>query len=156
MTDYVLLDRQLRALLDVEKHPLPVLANVSAMLFETLEDLNWAGFYLMEGGELMLGPFQGRPACIRIPIGRGVCGAAVEEGRTQLVQDVRAFPGHIACDERSRSELVIPLRRGEEILGVLDMDSPLTGRFTVKDKEGLETVMNTLVRSVDWGRWKLQ
>ncbi len=155
MTDYGLLDRQLKSILEVERHPLPILANVSAMLYESLENLNWAGFYLLEGGELMLGPFQGRPACIRIPVGRGVCGVAVQEGQTQLVPDVHAFAGHIACDERSRSELVIPLRRGEVILGVLDMDSPQTNCFTVEDARGLEVMMETLVRSVEWERWKL-
>ena len=120
------------------------LSNASALLYESMEDLNWAGFYLLRGEELWLGPFQGKPACVRIPIGKGVCGSAVKEGRTLLVPDVHAFPGHIACDGASRSEIVVPLRVNGEIVGVLDLDSPLVGRFTEKDQRTLEGFCSTL------------
>ena len=138
MTDYDRLTEELRALTDGVEHKIANLANASALLYERLEDLNWAGFYLMEGGRLVLGPFQGRPACIEIAVGRGVCGTAVKEGKTQLVPDVHLFPGHIACDSASNSEIVVPLRVGGEIVGVLDLDSPWPGRFTEEDRDGLE------------------
>ena len=138
MTDYPLLLRRLRALTDGVPHRTANLANASALLFETLEDINWAGFYLMEGGRLVLGPFQGRPACIEIAVGRGVCGAAVQQDRSQLVYDVHDFPGHIACDSASNSEIVIPLHCGGAVFGVLDIDSPRVGRFDEKDRAGLE------------------
>ena len=124
--------------MDGVPHRTANLANASALIFETLEDLNWAGFYLMEGGRLVLGPFQGRPSCIEIAVGKGVCGTAVKEGKTQLVPDVHLFPGHIACDSASNSEIVVPLRVGGEIVGVLDLDSPWPGRFTEEDRDGLE------------------
>ena len=138
MTDYDRLTEELRALTDGVEHKIANLANASALLYERLEDLNWAGFYLMEGGRLVLGPFQGRPACIEIAVGKGVCGTAVKEGKTQLVPDVHLFPGHIACDSASNSEIVVPLRVGGEIVGVLDLDSPWPGRFTEEDRDGLE------------------
>ena len=138
MTDYPLLLRRLRALTDGVPHRTANLANASALLFEALEDINWAGFYLMEGGRLVLGPFQGRPACIEIAVGRGVCGAAVQQDRSQLVYDVHDFPGHIACDSASNSEIVIPLHCGGAVFGVLDIDSPRVGRFDEKDRAGLE------------------
>ena len=138
MTDYDRLTEELRALTDGVEHKIANLANASALIHERLEDLNWAGFYLMEGGRLVLGPFQGRPACIEIAVGRGVCGTAVKEGKTQLVPDVHLFPGHIACDSASNSEIVVPLRVGGEIVGVLDLDSPWPGRFTEEDRDGLE------------------
>ena len=138
MTDYPLLLRRLQALTDGVPHRTANLANASALLFETLEDINWAGFYLMEGGRLVLGPFQGRPACIEIAVGRGVCGAAVQQDRSQLVYDVHDFPGHIACDSASNSEIVIPLHSGGAVFGVLDIDSPRVGRFDEKDRAGLE------------------
>ena len=138
MTDYPLLLRRLQALTDGVPHRTANLANASALLFETLEDINWAGFYLMEGGRLVLGPFQGRPACIEIAVGRGVCGAAVQQDRSQLVYDVHDFPGHIACDSASNSEIVIPLHCGSAVFGVLDIDSPRVGRFDEKDRAGLE------------------
>ena len=138
MTDYPLLLRRLQALTDGVPHRTANLANASALLFETLEDINWAGFYLMEGGRLVLGPFQGRPACIEIAVGRGVCGAAVQQDRSQLVYDVHDFPGHIACDSASNSEIVIPLHCGGAVFGVLDIDSPRVGRFDEKDRAGLE------------------
>ena len=138
MTDYPLLLRRLRALTDGVPHRTANLANASALLFETLEEINWAGFYLMEGGRLVLGPFQGRPACIEIGVGRGVCGTAVQQDRSQLVYDVHDFPGHIACDSASNSEIVIPLHCGGAVFGVLDIDSPRVGRFDEKDRAGLE------------------
>ena len=138
MSDYSALCRDLVALVDGVPHPIANLANASALLWQELEDLNWAGFYLSEGDKLVLGPFQGKPACIEIPVGRGVCGTAVREDCTQLVYDVHAFPGHIACDSASRSEIVVPLRRGGRPAAVLDVDSPRIGRFTGDDRAGLE------------------
>ena len=139
MTDaYKTLCEELRALTDGVPHRIANLANASALLFARLEDLNWAGFYFLEDGRLVLGPFQGKPACIEIPVGRGVCGTAVAEARTQLVPDVHLFPGHIACDSASNSELVVPLRVHGQTVGVLDLDSPWPGRFTGEDRDGLE------------------
>jgi GAF domain-containing protein len=116
------------------------MANISALLWQYLPDLNWAGFYRMVGGELVLGPFQGKAACIRIPLGKGVCGAAAATGTTQLVDDVHAFPGHIACDADSRSELVVPVKRGGQIIAVIDLDSPLPSRFDADDASGMEAL----------------
>ncbi len=138
MTDYDMLSKRFLALTDGVQHRIANLANAAALLYQELEDLNWAGFYLMEGGRLVLGPFQGKPACIEIPVGRGVCGTAVQEGRTQLVPDVHLFPGHIACDSDSNSEIVVPLRVRGQIAGVLDLDSPWPGRFDTEDQRGLE------------------
>ena len=138
MTDYKTLNAQLSALVKGVPHPVANLANAAALLYHTLDGLNWAGFYLLEGDTLVLGPFQGRPACIEIPVGRGVCGTAVAEGKTQLVPDVHQFPGHIACDSASNSEIVVPIHVGSEIVGVLDLDSPHIGRFTEEDRAGLE------------------
>ena len=140
MTDYESLCIKLAALMDGVPHRTANLANASALIFETLEDLNWAGFYLLEGDTLVLGPFQGRPACIEIPLGRGVCGTAAQENKTQLVPDVHLFPGHIACDSASNSEIVVPLRVDGKLAGVLDLDSPWPGRFTAEDQTGLEAV----------------
>jgi L-methionine (R)-S-oxide reductase len=132
---------QLRSLLEGERDAIANAANTSALLFHTLPDLNWAGFYFIrEGGELVLGPFQGKPACTRIARGRGVCGAAVERGDSILIEDVEAFPGHIACDVASRSELVVPLIKSGRILGVLDLDSPVEGRFDAADQAGIEAI----------------
>ena len=138
MTDYTELCEALRARVCGVPHPIANLANASALLYDRLPDLNWAGFYRMEGGRLVLGPFQGKPACIEIPVGRGVCGTAVARGETVLVEDVHAFPGHIACDSASASEIVIPLRVRGEIVGVLDIDSPKLARFDEADRRGLE------------------
>ena len=138
MNEYEALCERLRALTEGVPHRVANLANAAALLYHTLPDLNWAGFYLMEGGRLVLGPFQGRPACIEIEVGRDVCGTAVREGRTQLVPDVHLFPGHIACDSASNSEIVVPLRVGGGIVGVLDLDSPWPGRFGEEDRAGLE------------------
>ena len=138
MTDYEELCARLTALTEGVPHRIANLANASALLYHVLPELNWAGFYLMEGGLLVLGPFQGKPACIEIPVGKGVCGTAVREGETQLVPDVHRFPGHIACDGASNSEIVVPLRVRGEIVGVLDLDSPRLSRFNEADREGLE------------------
>ncbi len=135
---YPLLCRQLSALTDGVPHLVANLANTSALLMDALPGLNWAGFYLVEGEELILGPFQGKTACIQIPRGRGVCGTAWAKNETQLVYDVHQFPGHIACDSASNSEIVIPLRRNGAVVGVLDMDSPRIGRFSEADRAGLE------------------
>ena len=124
------------ALTSGEPDPIANMANVAALLWEALPDLNWAGFYRNLGGELVLGPFQGRPACIRIPFGKGVCGAAAATREAQCVADVHAFPGHIACDAASRAELVVPLLAGDELVGVLDLDSPSPGRFDAEDVAG--------------------
>jgi GAF domain-containing protein len=138
---YEELAEQLSALLAGESDPVANAANTAALLFHSLPELNWAGFYfLREGGELVLGPFQGKPACVRIAAGRGVCGSAVQHGQSVLVDDVHAFPGHIACDPASRSELVVPLLRAGTILGVIDLDSPVPGRFTQADQDGIERV----------------
>ncbi len=148
MTDYEALIAQTEALVCGVPHRIANLANVSALIFETLEDLNWAGFYLLEGETLVLGPFQGKPACIEIPVSRGVCGAAVREDRSQLVEDVHAFKGHIACDSASRSELVVPLRKNGAVIGVLDLDSPSLARFTEADREGMERLARVLEQNL--------
>jgi GAF domain-containing protein len=126
----------LEGLVAGETDPIANMANAAALIWETLPDVNWVGFYRNLGGELVLGPFQGRPACIRIKFGEGVCGAAAATRQVQRVEDVHAFPGHIACDSASNSEIVVPLVRGGELLGVLDIDSPSTGRFTEEDEAG--------------------
>ena len=144
MTEYPLLNQQLAALIHGVPHRIANLSNAAALLYHTLPDLNWAGFYLTEDGLLVLGPFQGKPACIEIQVGRGVCGTAVAEDRTQLVYDVHQFPGHIACDGASNSEIVVPIHAGDRIVGVLDIDSPLTGRFTEEDRVGLEEFVHVL------------
>ena len=136
--DFAMLSRQLDALTAGVPHQTANLANAAALLWQTLPDINWAGFYLREGDILVLGPFQGKPACIEIPLGKGVCGTAAAKNETQLVPDVHAFPGHIACDSASNSEIVIPLRRKEAVWGVLDIDSPHPARFTREDQAGLE------------------
>lgn len=148
MTDYDVLIAQAEALISGVPHRIANLANVSALIFDTLADLNWAGFYLLEGETLVLGPFQGRPACIEIPVSRGVCGAAVRENRSQLVPDVHAFAGHIACDSASRSELVVPLKRDDAVFGVLDLDSPSPARFTEADREGMERLARVIEQNI--------
>lgn len=140
------------ALLEGEDDWLANLGNVAAEVFAWLPGVNWAGFYLMRGGELVLGPFQGRPACVRIAVGRGVCGAAVSTGTTQLVHDVDEFPGHIACDVRSRSELVAPVVLGGEVVAVLDLDSAQVGNFDEDDQLGIETLVAELIPRIDWQR----
>ena len=140
---------QARALLEGERDFIANAANVSALLFESLPDLNWAGFYFMKGGELVLGPFQGKPACVRIAVGRGVCGSAVARRETLVVPDVHLFPGHIACDSASNSEVVVPLLHGGRVLGVLDLDSPVKGRFDADDAAGLASVVAEFLAASD-------
>ena len=142
--NYSELNSLLRGLVCGCPHSTANLANAAALLWQYLPDINWAGFYLMEDGQLVLGPFQGKPACIEIPLGRGVCGTAAAEKKTQLVADVHLFPGHIACDSASNSEIVVPLFKCGEVFGVLDIDSPFTGRFTQDDKNGLEAFARIL------------
>lgn len=144
MTDYTRLNEQLAALVHGVPHRIANLSNAAALLYNTLPDLNWAGFYLMENGLMVLGPFQGKPACIEIQVGRGVCGTAAAEDRTQLVYDVHQFPGHIACDSASNSEIVVPIHGDGRIVGVLDIDSPRVGRFTEEDRVGLEAFVRVL------------
>lgn len=143
---YTMLSKQLDALLEGESNSIANLSNASALLNQFLERINWAGFYLMEDGELVLGPFQGLPACVRIPVGKGVCGTAVADKKTMLVEDVQAFPGHIACDAASRSEIVIPLMKEDQVIGVLDIDSPELSRFTEDDQKGLELFVEVLAK----------
>ncbi len=144
MTDYTFLCQSLFAITEGVPYETANLANASALLWEHLPDLNWAGFYKMTDGKLVLGPLQGKTACIEIEIGRGVCGTAVAENKTQLVYDVHQFPGHIACDCASNSEIVVPIRVDGKIWGVLDIDSPLIGRFSEEDKNGLEDFVKIL------------
>ena len=144
MTDYSLMNKQLLSLTEGVEDGISNLANASALLFHTLEGLNWAGFYLYKEGALLLGPFQGKTACTKIPMGKGVCGTAAEKGETIVVPDVHAFPGHIACDGDSNSEIVIPLYLRGSLYGVLDIDSPLLDRFSEADREGLELFARTL------------
>jgi L-methionine (R)-S-oxide reductase len=135
---YAELLEQARALLHGERDPVANAANLASLIWHTLPDLNWAGFYFMRAGELVLGPFQGKPACVRIAVGKGVCGTAAQQRATVIVRDVHQFPGHIACDSASNSEIVVPLLRQSEVLGVLDLDSPRAGRFDEEDRAGLE------------------
>ena len=154
MTDYGLLAKQIVSLAEVDAHWLPVLSNAAALLWDALDDINWVGFYLvdptttsdLESGtpELRLGPFQGKVACVRIPFGRGVCGTAAETKTSQLVEDVHQFPGHIACDSASNSEVVVPIVKDNQVVGVLDIDSPSVARFTQEDLTGLEQVVKAL------------
>ena len=138
-----------RALLHGERDQTANAANLAALIFHTLPDLNWAGFYWMKQGELVLGPFQGKPACVRIALGRGVCGTAAEERRSIVVPDVHAFPGHIACDSASASEVVVPVIAAGRVVGVLDLDSPLRGRFDDPDARALEALVRIFVESTD-------
>ena len=157
MTDYEMMGKQLVSLSEGVDWDITILANAAGLLWKSLDDINWAGFYLARGGRLVLGPFQGKPACTTIEFGKGVCGTAVAEDRTQLVANVHEFPGHIACDSASNSEIVVPIHAGaaevqtvgetgagRPIYGVLDIDSPLLGRFTEEDRAGLESFVRTL------------
>ena len=172
MADYGLLAKQIVSLAEVDVHWLPVLSNAAALLWDALDDINWAGFYLLDPAtvagvepgsglgaepglepvspELRLGPFQGKVACVRIPFGRGVCGTAVSTKTSQLVEDVHQFPGHIACDSTSNSEVVVPIFEGDQVVGVLDIDSPNVARFTQEDLTGLEQVVKALESRVDF------
>ncbi|MBU0904966.1 MAG: GAF domain-containing protein [Firmicutes bacterium] len=145
---YSMLGKQLNALLEGEKNQIANLSNASALLNQFLDRINWVGFYLMENGELVLGPFQGLPACVRIPVGRGVCGTTVAKQETMVVADVHAFPGHIACDAASQSEIVIPLIKNGEVIGVLDIDSPEKNRFSSEDQAGLEDFVQILMKHI--------
>lgn len=137
-----------RALIGEERDMIANAANLASLVYHSLDDLNWVGFYFLKEGELVLGPFQGKPACIRIAVGRGVCGTAVAERRTIVVEDVEAFPGHIACDSASRSEIVVPIIRGDDIVGVLDLDSFRTARFDARDAAGLERLVALFAATV--------
>ena len=148
MTDYTELNGRLESLIAGVPHTIANLANASALLWESLADINWAGFYLREEETLVLGPFQGKVACIEIPWGKGVCGTAAALDATQLVYDVHDFPGHIACDSASNSEIVVPLHRGNEVAAVLDIDSPRVGRFSEADREGLEDFARVLEKNL--------
>ncbi len=149
---YAELRQRVKALVEHESDWLANLANASAEIFAWLPNLNWAGFYLVRGDELVLGPFQGRPACVRIRMGRGVCGTAAATRQTVVVEDVHAFPGHIACDVRSRSEIVVPVVVDDEVVAVLDLDSAALASFDDEDRAGLEAVVADLVPHVDWKR----
>ena len=146
-----LLATQIEGLAELNGHWSCVLANASALVMESMSDLNWVGFYLMRDGQLVLGPFQGKAACVNIQLGSGVCGTAAEKDLTQVVENVHAFPGHIACDSASRSEVVVPLHRDGEVVGVLDIDSPVPGRFTDADARELELVAAAIERCADFG-----
>ncbi|WP_240126920.1 GAF domain-containing protein [Thermomonas alba] len=146
---YAQLLEQVRALLHDERDRIANAANLSALVYHALPDLNWVGFYFFDGSELVVGPFQGLPACVRIPLDKGVCGAAARTRQTQRVDDVHAFPGHIACDSASRSELVVPLYRGEALIGVFDLDSPLPARFDGDDQRGLEAIAAAYLESLE-------
>lgn len=143
-TNYNLLGKQLASLIEDETNLIAILSNTSALLNDNLDQINWVGFYLIENNELILGPFQGHPACIHISIGKGVCGTAVANNQTQLVDDVNTFPGHIACDANSKSEIVVPIHVNNEIIGVLDVDAPITQRFSKDDQQGLEEIVSIL------------
>jgi L-methionine (R)-S-oxide reductase len=142
---YQTVAKQLKALIEDEPNLIANLANASALLAQFLKNINWVGFYLYDGKELVLGPFQGLPACIRIPLGKGVCGTAAENGHTILIEDVNAFPGHIACDAASQSEIVVPIKKEGALIGVLDIDSPTTHRFSEEDQKGLEKFVEVLI-----------
>ena len=144
MTEYKPLCEQLRALAEVDTWFVPLLSNASALLYDALTNLNWAGFYLVREGQLVLGPFQGKLACIHIKPGKGVCGTAMRQDETQLVPNVHEFPGHIACDSASNSEIVVPIHKDGRVVGVLDIDSPLLNRFNEADREGLEAFVRII------------
>ncbi|OZC52822.1 diguanylate cyclase [Rhodococcus sp. RS1C4] len=145
---YAQLTQQARALVDGESDRIANAANLSALVFNSVPDVNWVGFYLFDGTELVVGPFQGLPACVRIALGKGVCGTAASSRQTQRVEDVHAFPGHIACDGATRSELVVPLYDGDTLVGVFDLDSPLLARFDADDQAGLEQIAAVFVGSL--------
>jgi GAF domain-containing protein len=144
---YRQLAEELRSLLAGEPDWIANLANSAALIYHSLPDLNWAGFYLLKDGELVVGPFQGKPACVRIALGKGVCGTAAVQRKTQVVKNVNEFPGHIACDSASNSEIVVPMIRNGELIGVLDLDSPKLARFDDEDREGLEQFVKVLLES---------
>ncbi|WP_436937824.1 GAF domain-containing protein [Staphylococcus xylosus] len=147
-TNYNLLEKQVSSLIEDESNLIAILSNVSALLNDSLDQVNWVGFYLIENNELILGPFQGHPACVHIAIGSGVCGTAVAQDETQLVADVHAFPGHIACDANSKSEIVVPIHQNQQIIGVLDIDAPITNRFSETDKIALENIVKIIENQI--------
>ena len=150
-TNYSILAAQLKALAEIDRNAVSIMANASALLMQTMEQVNWAGFYLVKDGMLKVGPFQGRPACVLIGRGKGVCGTAWEKEETLVVEDVHAFPGHIACDSASRSEIVIPIRSDGKIAAVLDIDSPVENRFSGVDRQGLEAFVRVMEEVIVWG-----
>lgn len=150
--DYNGLIKKAAALMRGHRHPVSNLANLSALLWQYMPDINWAGAYINVDGTLVLGPFQGKPACVKIEFGQGVCGKAAKQRQTLLVQDVHAFPGHIACDSASRSEMVAPVITGEKLVAVLDVDSPLPGRFTAEDGDFLTRLAQLIAENCDWSR----
>ena len=149
-TDYALLTQQASGILEEEPWYTAAMSNLSALIAESLADLNWAGFYLIRDQQLTVGPFQGKPACIHIPVGKGVCGTAILQDRMQVVPDVHAFPGHIACDSASASEIVIPIHSGDRIAAVLDIDSPVKDRFSAEDAEGLTELVRLIEQKISW------
>ena len=150
MTDYEVLRKQVSGLLTEEPYYVAAMSNISSVLKDALPDINWAGFYILRGGCLVVGPFQGKPACIHIGIGSGVCGCCVRQDRTIAVADVHAFPGHIACDSASNSEIVIPIHCGGRVAAVLDIDSPLLDRFSEEDRTGLERIVSLMEKMLEW------
>lgn len=149
-TDYPMLLQQAEGILDTEPWYVAAMSNLSALIASSMEDLNWAGFYLMRKDQLVVGPFQGKPACIHIPVGKGVCGTAVQQDRMQVVPDVHTFPGHIACDSASASEIVIPIHSGGTVRAVLDIDSPVQDRFSAEDAAGLERLIRMMEEKICW------
>lgn len=150
MTDYQTMLGQAEGILEAEPWFVAAFSNLSALIMENLPDLNWAGFYLVRGSELIVGPFQGKPACIRIALGKGVCGTAIAREETIVVPDVHQFPGHIACDSASESEIVVPIFEGDRIRAVLDIDSPVKDRFSEADRAGLEALVRRIEERVSW------
>ncbi|WP_369041483.1 GAF domain-containing protein [Staphylococcus warneri] len=147
-TNYDLLQKQLISLIEDESNLIAILSNTSALLNDHLDQVNWVGFYLIENNELILGPFQGHPVCVHIQIGKGVCGTAVSNNETQVVKDVHQFPGHIACDANSNSEIVIPIHKDNKIIGVLDIDAPIKSRFNDEDRKELEKVVSIIENQI--------
>ncbi|NLJ90183.1 MAG: GAF domain-containing protein [Clostridiales bacterium] len=151
---YQLLQKQVSSLLEGEDHVIAGLSNISALLYHALENVNWLGFYLVHNDELLLGPFQGKVACVHIPFGKGVCGTCYNKKETIVVEDVHQFPGHIACDSASLSEIVVPIFYQDKVIGVLDVDSPVLNRFDGQDKEGLEAIVKVLESKLDFSNFK--
>ena len=150
MTDYNLMIKQLIGLSESSKNYIPLLSNVSALIYENMNDLNWAGFYLVKDNNLLLGPFQGKVACVNIENGKGVCGTALKKDEVIRVEDVHKFPGHIACDSASNSEIVLPIHYDNKVVAVLDLDSPLLNRFSIEDEEGLKEFVSVLESIIEW------
>ena len=150
MTDYNLMIKQLISLSESSKNYIPLLSNVSALIYENMKDLNWAGFYLVKDNNLLLGPFQGKVACVNIENGKGVCGTALKKDEIIRVEDVHKFPGHIACDSASNSEIVLPVHYDNKVIAVLDLDSPLLNRFSLEDEEGLKEFVSVLESIIEW------